>query len=165
MTTIRHYSKSDLPALLQLNNAAAPAVNILSLDQLEAQCANSYCALVAEHNQQPSGLLMCFLEGHDYSSNNYLWLSERLPKFAYVDRVFVDTQLRGQNIGEKLYAALADLPEVAKRPITCEVNTRPANPGSLRFHKRLGFYEIGTADDGDKAVVYLKRDPAEHGQK
>ena len=37
------------------------------------------------------------------------------------------------------------------------MNERPANPGSLRFHKRLGFEPVGTMDHGDKAVVFLAR--------
>ncbi|NNE42793.1 MAG: GNAT family N-acetyltransferase, partial [Gemmatimonadetes bacterium] len=43
--------------------------------------------------------------------------------------------------------------------ITCEVNTRPRNDGSLRFHARLGFREVGTqeTEGGAKAVSLLEK--------
>ena len=43
--------------------------------------------------------------------------------------------------------------------IGCEVNIRPPNPGSHRFHKRLGFHQVGERhyDGGDKAVAYYVR--------
>ena len=43
--------------------------------------------------------------------------------------------------------------------IGCEVNRLPPNPGSLRFHKRLGFFEVGgqVFVTGEKEVIYLER--------
>ena len=41
--------------------------------------------------------------------------------------------------------------------ITCEVNTRPANPDSMAFHERLGFREVGRqqTEGGAKEVALL----------
>lgn len=161
MITIRPFQSEDLLPLVALNTASAPAVNVLKPEQMAEQCANAEHALVAHDGTKPVAMLLCFIEGQTYGSKNYKWLSERLERFAYVDRIFVHSDMRGQNIGEKLYAHLMEQPALADRPLTCEVNTRPANPGSLRFHKRLGFNEIGTADNGDYAVVYLQKDPVE----
>jgi predicted GNAT superfamily acetyltransferase len=45
------------------------------------------------------------------------------------------------------------------RPLCCEVNLVPPNPGSLAFHERLGFAACGEADDprNGKRVRYLLR--------
>ena len=45
--------------------------------------------------------------------------------------------------------------------INLEVNERPPNPGSLRFHLSVGFDVIGRreyqTDDGDKIVVFMSK--------
>ncbi|GAA0775092.1 hypothetical protein GCM10009077_11830 [Roseibium denhamense] len=121
--------------------------------------AAALVCLVAQHNGTPAGFLLCIGNGTDYQSPNYVWLSQKLDAFAYTDRICVSEELRGQNIGDALYKALFAHLAGTGRSFVCEVNERPPNPGSLRFHKRLGFAEIGTADHGEKAVIYLKRDP------
>jgi len=157
--TIRPVLPGDLSALLQMNNAAVPAVSDLTAEALLDLIAASIACLVAEVNGAPAGFLLCLGEGADYDSPNYAWLSEREKFFAYTDRICVDETLRGRKIGDALYAALFERFAGSGRCFLCEVNARPANPGSLRFHDRLGFREIGTADHGDKAVVFLKRPP------
>ncbi|MEP2705099.1 MAG: GNAT family N-acetyltransferase [Roseibium sp.] len=158
-TTVRPFLPGDLSALLQINNAAVPAVNELTAEQLLDQVGFAITCLVATVEDEPVGLLLCVGDGADYESKNYRWLSERHEKFAYTDRICVAENQRGKNIGDKLYAALFDHFKGTGRSFVCEVNERPPNPGSLRFHKRLGFEEIGTTDHGDKAVIYLKRHP------
>jgi hypothetical protein len=39
--------------------------------------------------------------------------------------------------------------------LTCEVNLRPPNEGSLRFHRRLGFREVGRQETPYGALVTL----------
>ena len=56
--------------------------------------------------------------------------------------------------------AEADLAAIAAgRPLCCEVNLVPPNPGSLAFHDRLGFAACGEGDDprNGKRVRYLIR--------
>lgn len=157
--TIRPFQPGDLSALLSLNNAAVPAVNELTAEELLDLVNTALVCLVADLDGTPSGLLLCLGDGADYDSRNYAWLSARLENFAYTDRIFVDEALRGRKAGEALYEALFRRLAGTGRSFVCEVNERPPNPGSLRFHNRLGFREIGKADHGDKAVVYLKREP------
>lgn len=156
---IRTFQPGDLPHLLQLNNAAVPAVNELTAEELLDLVNSAIVVVVAAVDDVPAGFLLCVSDGTGYESRNYLWLSERFSNFAYTDRICVDQSLRGQKIGDALYARLFAHLEGTGRSFVCEVNERPPNPGSLQFHKRLGFEEIGRADNGDKAVVYLKRDP------
>ena len=155
--TIRSARPCDIPALLALNNAAVPAVNELTADELAALIASAAHCLVAEAEAGPAGFLLCLAKGQDYASRNYLWLSRARRRFAYTDRICIDASARCQGIGEALYRALFDAERGSGRSFVCEVNERPANPGSLRFHQRLGFAEIGRLDHGDKAVVYLER--------
>ena len=98
-------------------------------------------------------------EGLDYASLNYKWISQHYEKFAYVDRVAVAADRRGQRIGEQLYdAAMARFSGI-REVLLAEVNLAPPNPGSLRFHRRHGFREIGERweIEGEKGVVYLER--------
>ena len=141
-----------------LNSAAVPAVNDLTAEELLDLVNQALVCLVADVEGTPAGLLLCIGDGTAYDSRNYIWLSERLSNFAYTDRICVDEAKRGLKIGDALYAALFKHLEGTGRCFVCEVNERPPNPGSLRFHKRLGFEEMGSADHGDKAVIYLKRD-------
>ncbi|MEM8704316.1 MAG: GNAT family N-acetyltransferase [Pseudomonadota bacterium] len=156
---IRPFEPGDLDTLLCLNNAAVPAVNELGAEEMLDLVNRSLLCLVAHVEDTPVGMLLCFGEGAGYASPNYRWLSDRFDLFAYTDRVFVDSARRGTNIGDALYAALFERMAGTGRCFTCEVNERPPNPGSLRFHSRLGFEEIGRADNGATSVIYMRRDP------
>lgn len=155
--SVRPVQASDLDALLVLNNAAVPAVNRLDAGALEALVDTALICLVAELDGSVSGFLLCLAEGETYDSRNYHWLSENRQRFAYTDRICVAEIARGNRIGEALYSELFKTQRASGRSFVCEVNERPPNPGSLKFHKRLGFTEIGRQDHGDKAVVYLER--------
>ncbi len=156
---IRPFHPGDLSTLLTLNNAAVPAVNELTAENLLDLVNTALICLVAEVDGAPAGFLLCIGDGTSYDSPNYLWLSERISNFAYTDRICVDENQRGRKIGDALYGALFKHFAGTGRSFVCEVNERPPNPGSLRFHNRLGFEEFGKADNGDKAVFYMKRDP------
>ncbi|MCV0424496.1 MAG: GNAT family N-acetyltransferase [Roseibium sp.] len=156
---IRPFQPGDLSTLLPLNNSAVPAVNELTAEELLDLVNVALVCLVAEIGGTPGGFLLCIADGADYQSRNYLWLSERLSNFAYTDRICVDETQRGKKIGDALYAELFKHLSETGRCFVCEVNERPPNPGSLRFHKRLGFEEVGKSDLGDKAVIYLRRAP------
>lgn len=157
---IRSVRDEDVDQLVELNNRAVPAVSDLTPASLKELLDSALTCLVAELEGRPVGMLLCLQEGtSSYKSPNYAWVSANVPAFAYIDRIFVAEEARGQQIGEQLYKALFDHEKTAGRPFVCEVNSRPPNPGSMKFHKRLGFSEIGEMDHGDKAVVFLKREP------
>jgi hypothetical protein len=64
---------------------------------------------------------------------------------------------RGQGLGQVLYDAIfgAARQELLAE-VLCEVNLEPPNPGSLAFHDRLGFTEVGQlSTKGDTVVVSL----------
>ena len=157
---VRDWKPGDLASLHAINEASVPGVGALTRDESDRLITQSSAAtLVAEIDAEPAGFVLCMFEGLDYGSLNYKWLSERYEKFAYVDRVAVAVGRRGQRIGEALYGAVYDRLSGERDVLTAEVNLAPPNPGSLRFHKRQGFVEVGERweIEGEKGVVYLER--------
>ena len=156
---IRLYCAADLEELHRINEDNVPAVGSETLADLETLLAGSYVTFIAEDQGRIGGFLLGMVEGADYGSQNYIWLSEKYPSFAYVDRIAVDAAFQGSGIGAMLYDALLTRVADSRPVLTCEVNTLPPNPGSLRFHKRLGFEEVGKQvfEPGKKAVVYLAK--------
>ena len=158
---IRDWCDADLAALHAINEAAVPGVGSVeraAFDRLVRDV--SAATLVAEVDRQPSGFVLCMLEGLDYASLNYKWISSNYDRFAYIDRVAVAQDRRGQRIGEALYEAVVGRFSGMRDILLAEVNLAPPNPGSLRFHKTHGFHECGERweIEGEKGVVYLRRD-------
>lgn len=139
---IRPLRPDDLPACVELNNGAIPAVSEASPAKMQALIAESLVSLVAEHDGAIVGFCVNFGPGADYHSVNYRWFCDRYGHFAYLDRIVVSPTTRNLGIGAALYAAVED--HIVGTPwLFCEVNLRPRNDGSLRFHERLGFVEVG----------------------
>ncbi len=157
--TIRDAETGDFAALVALNNAAVPAVNALTEDDFAAFAAMADLFRVVGPAGDPCALLIALQPGRPYDSENYRWFERAFDSFLYVDRVVVAPTLRGEGIGAALYAdfeAAARVFGVAR--LACEVNLDPPNPGSLRFHERLGFRPAGTQTAGGKQVQLMTRD-------
>jgi len=158
--SIRSLVPADLPRLLALNNAAIPAVNELDAEALEAVVLHSHLAVVVVDTNATEialGFSILFVAGAKYESENYRWFSGRSSDFLYVDRIVVADGFRGQGLGQVLYDAIfcAARREVLAE-VLCEVNLEPPNPGSLAFHGRLGFLEVGQlSTENDTHVVSL----------
>ena len=93
-----------------------------------------------------------------YQNDNFNWFAERYSRYLYIDRIVVDEAAKGQGVGQTMYQDVFSFARRTEYPvITCEVNTQPANPASLRFHQRMGFTELGQRhiDAGQKTVVML----------
>ncbi len=146
-------------AVLALNEAAIPAVNSISLTDLEQLAAQSCYFRVAIIEEKVLGFLLMLPPGASYKSLNYAWFSERYDDFAYVDRIVIDPAVVGKGIGRQFYNdAISVLAENHSR-INCEVNIKPRNDASLAFHAALGFIEVGQRDtaSGTKRVSLLSR--------
>lgn len=140
---IRPYTPADLDALVVVNDGAYPAVPITPAAELAELIAMSRVALVVDDGEV-AGFVVALAPGRPYASENYTWFSARSNDFVYVDRIVLAPRLQGQGVGPRLYAAVAEAARAdGATEITCEVNVRPANPGSLAFHARLGFVEVG----------------------
>ncbi len=163
---VRPYETGDLDRLVGVNDAAYPAVPITSAADLAELIGMSTVAVVADDGA-PSGFLLGMPPGLPYQSENYLFFSararERGSTFVYVDRIVLAAHLRGQGIGPRLYgAAFAEARRVGATEVLCEVNLEPPNPGSLAFHSRLGFIEVGRqSTKGGANVVALLAAPVD----
>jgi predicted GNAT superfamily acetyltransferase len=143
---VRPVVATDLDDVLVVNNASVPAVSELDAPALAELVRQSRLALavVDDDSDEVAGFALCLLPGAAYASENYRWFERRSADFLYVDRIAVGEGARGRGLGRTLYAAIFDdARALGVAEVCCEVNTRPPNPGSMRFHTRLGFVEVG----------------------
>lgn len=152
---------ADAGWFLPLNNDAVPHVNALKADDLEAMLAEAALAWTVLAGGEPAGGLIAFRPGTSYDSANYLWFQDNYDDFLYIDRVVVDPEQRGLGLGKSFYERAMDAARNAGVMLCCEVNERPPNPGSMRFHERFGFEPVGRqeTEGGKKSVVLLTVQP------
>ena len=157
---LRPITDADLPVLLELNNAAVPNVDEISAEHLANLVSMAAVPVLAESDGIVRGFALALPTGVDYVSRNYRWFGLHYPDrdFHYLDRIVVGADGRGSGVGAALYREVIEATRRAGvHMITCEVNTVPPNPGSMRFHQRLGFTRVGTLihDRGDYQVALL----------
>lgn len=151
---IRDLRPTDIEAATAINNANTPAVGEADAEHLAHLLGQSVIALAAvTPGDELAGFCIVLGPGADYGSVNYRWFSERYDDFVYLDRVAVAETARSAGVGTALYA------EVERRAAApwflLEVNLRPRNDGSLRFHHRLGFTEVGQQETDYGILVSL----------
>ena len=160
---IRPYLERDLPTLHHINVAAEPGVGAVTDTELAELVRMGACFVAIHADGAPRGFLLVLGPGTAYKSPNYKWFEARhqaaKTRFIYVDRIAIAATTQGRGLGAQLYNAVFALYADRVDCVACEVNTNPPNPGSLRFHKRLGFIEVGTQEfpPSEKAVVYMER--------
>lgn len=161
---IRPYTPADLPALYAINQASTPGVgHVDTPEALGELIAMGTCLVLTDEADTPLGFINLVEPGTaSYDSKNLRWLeqwmaNEKVPDMAYVDRIALAEAARGQGHGGTLYTAAFNHMK-GRGLITCEINDDPPNPGSQRFHTRLGFRRIGSARySEDYAVGYYAR--------
>ena len=144
--------------ILQLNEASVPHVNSIDATQFAWFCEYGAFVRSARIDGRLAGFIVGLRPGIAYASDNYRWFCEHYDDFAYVDRIAVADWARRRGVAERLYTEFAASQSDA--PImTCEVNLRPPNEGSMNFHKRLGFRQVGSqeTDAGAKEVALLEK--------
>lgn len=145
-----------LDLMLQLNNrfiAETSELDMAALTKLVDQAFH-----VGALGEGADGFVIALEPGADYDSPNYRYFEAKFERFAYVDRIVVNTDAQGKGIGRALYEGLfAAAREAGHERVTCEVNIKPANPKSLAFHEKMGFEVIEEVDlSPDKRVAYLE---------
>jgi hypothetical protein len=148
-----------LAPALRLNNAHVPMVNRLRVAELRALVDQAIVAAVILDHGQVAALMIALPAHARYRSLNFRWLARRYRRFVYVDRIAVAAGHRGGGLARALYATV--IAAAGPLPVACEVNLMPPNPGSLAFHRRLGFRPAGRAwnPQARKQVVFLVRRP------
>ena len=137
---IRVMTASDIEAVWAINQENVPAVGEETLEDLAKVYEQCVIALVAEVSGTIAGFCMVLLPDADYGSPNFKFFCDRLDDFIYLDRVAVTSKFQGMGIGTALYNEVEQLGDATW--FALEVNTRPRNEGSLRFHAREGFVQM-----------------------
>ena len=145
MFKLREVTDSDLKAIRDINEAAIPAVNTVSIEEflwfLE-RCL--YFKVSVDEKEQVCGFLLVLPTGLNYESLNYRWFSKNFSDFAYIDRIAIKEEFRGQGIGKSLYLDLEQYVEKSIKRIACEFNIKPENAISKNFHESLDYKRVGT---------------------
>ena len=152
-------SKTDVDSIWKINEDGLPGTGKVSPEEIEALLDFSSLAVGAYHGEKLAGFVICLPPRTAYGSLNYAWFNQRYNEFLYVDRIAVATQYQNQKIGTLLYDFVKRIATENGIPVTAEVNIQPPNPGSMRFHDRHGFHQVGVLDHDEKSValfVYQK---------
>jgi len=141
---IRPYAAGDEAAVLALNAHCVPEVGPMDADKLSYFAREAPYFVVIDVDDGIVGFLVLLTEeSTGYTSPNYRWFRERHSSFAYVDRVAVGAEHRGQGLGQRFYRDAEAFAVGSGRRLLCaEVNTVPDNPASHRFHCRFGFTAV-----------------------
>lgn len=152
---LRDIEDEDLPWIVELNNAAVPAVSPVDEESMQALLYLSDLAIAAvDDDDQVVGFLLAMSPGANYTSENFRWFEKRGTDFFYVDRIVIAADHRGHGIGQQIYDVVFEQAQsLGREEITLEININPPNPGSMAFHKRLGFIEVGQQDTKDGTVT------------
>ncbi len=152
----RLFLESDIDAALELNNLNAPAVGEIDRTQLEFLIEHSLYSFAIGADTLHA-FCITFAPGAPYTSVNYQWFSQNYSEFVYLDRIVVSEKMRNNSLGAKLYAAVEQrmIKDRCTPILTCEVNLNPPNLGSIRFHNRIGFREVGQQDSKPGLTVSL----------
>ena len=158
---IRDLTHTDVEAMWAINEEGLPGTGQVSPAELTALLDLASFAVGAFENELMLGFVICLPPRTAYGSLNYAWFNQRYDAFLYVDRIAVAPANRNQGVGSALYERVVATAMEHTVPVAAEVNRLPPNPGSMRFHHRFNFVEVGTLDHGaNKSVTMLLRTEA-----
>lgn len=143
---------ADLDTVWAINQANVPAVGTETRASIEEIFEMCDIALVAA-DDDVRGFCMVLPPGTAYGSPNYLYFCDRYDDFAYLDRVAITASHQRRGIGPLLYREVER--RTAAEWFTLEVNLKPMNEGSLRFHAREGFAEVDQLEPRPGKIVSL----------
>jgi predicted GNAT superfamily acetyltransferase len=134
----------DAKLLLEINNAAVPSVNELTLTKAEWKIAHLVTPGLALLDGKPAGVVAVFGDDSGYDSDYFRWFSARYENFLYIDRVIVADWARGQGVARALYEAVDRVAQERRLAIVADVYSQPPNEPSLALHRALGYQEVGS---------------------
>ena len=153
----RPLSQNDVQSMWAINEQGLPGTGQVTEKELSDLLNLSTLSLGIFSNEKLLGFVICLSPKTKYGSLNYAWFNEHYDEFLYVDRIAVSTDARDRGVGSKLYEDVISYSKENEMPIAAEVNKNPPNPGSMRFHNRFGFEEVGVLYHKEKSVTMLLR--------
>ena len=154
---IRILTAADASDLWTINEECLPGVGQISQSAMADLVSLASLPLGAYQDDTLMGFVLCLPPGTRYASLNYAWFNERYDAFVYVDRIAVGQSYRDKSVGTYLYQRVIEESLKQQCPVAAEINIEPPNPGSMRFHKRHGFTEVGVLSHGHKSVSMVMR--------
>ena len=153
----RPLSQNDVPSMWAINEQGLPGTGQVSEQEVSDLLTLSTLSIGAFREDELLGFVLCLSPDVDYGSLNYAWFMNKYDEFIYVDRIAVSLDHRDKGIGSKLYEEVIAYSQDNRTPIAAEVNLNPPNPGSMRFHHRFEFEEVGILHHKKKSVTMLLR--------
>ena len=157
---VRNIVSTDVTRVLEINNANTPGVSELTLSELETDINNCLHALAIDNEHgEVCAFCITFDPGAPDAGANHQWFAERYKSFVYLDRIAIDSNHQNRGLGALLYQSVEQhmLNSAEHTLLCCEVNLEPPNPGSLRFHQRIGFAEVGQQSPSPGYIVSLQQ--------
>jgi predicted GNAT superfamily acetyltransferase len=142
--------------VLEINNANTPGVSELTLSELETDIKNCLHALAIDNEHgEVCAFCITFAPDAPDAGVNHQWFADRFESFVYLDRIAIDPTYQNLGLGVLLYQSVEQqmIASAQHSLLCCEVNLEPPNPGSLRFHHRIGFTEVGQHSPQQNYVV------------
>lgn len=153
----RALSQNDVDSIWEINEQGLPGTGQVSKQEISDLLDLSTLSLGCFSGETLIGFVICLSPGTSYHSLNYAWFNQNFNSFIYVDRIAVSEEHRNEGIGTILYEKVIAYSAKQQIPVAAEVNLEPPNPGSMRFHHRFKFEELGTLNHKDKSVSLLLR--------
>ena len=154
---LRTLRKEDVSEIWEINEQGLPGTGKVTHDEIESLLALSELSFGIFDNDELLGFVICLLPRTEYGSLNYSWFNKKYDNFIYVDRIAVSQEHRNKKIGSMIYQKVVEYSEEHDIPIAAEVSLNPPNPGSMRFHFRFGFSEVGVLNHETKSVTMMLR--------
>ena len=156
---ITDITEVDFDAALALNEASVPHVSSIDLEKIHWFAEQAFYFRTVRVDGHFAGFLIGLRPGIDYRSENYRWFCDNYRDFGYIDRVAIAPEARRLGIASALSDDFASELKGEVRVMTCEVNIRPPNSTSMRFHERHGFIQVASQDteNGSKEVALMEK--------
>ena len=154
---IRNLAPANIEAIWAINEQGLPGTGRVSEQEISDLLQFSSLSVGMFDANELLGFVICLPPRTRYGSLNYQWFNDHYNAFVYVDRIAVSTLQRNQGVGTKLYDVVVAYSKEKNIPIAAEVNLNPPNPGSIRFHERFNFEQVGVLHHNEKSVTMLLR--------
>lgn len=151
---IRPFQPEDERTVLQLNEASVQVLSPMNTARFYTLKKMASLLWVGEMDGEVTAFSMAFSDGADYDSVNYQWFFQRVKGFLYIDRLVVSEKARSSGIGQKFYKKIEKWACTQQLNwLAAEVDIQPPNTGSLKFHKKQDFIEVGRQLAGESGKI------------